>query len=119
MQNFIKIHEDDNVIVALKVIEAGETVTVAGEQIAAADEVPAGHKMAIRDIAVGEPVMKYGCQIGCAKGDGVSNDTPFLQAAILACPKDGRVLVPEGVYKITSLFLKQCHLVRARRNLFS
>ncbi len=41
-----------------------------------------------------------------AKGDGVQDDTPFLQAAILACPKNSRVLVPEGVYKITSLFLK-------------
>lgn len=41
-----------------------------------------------------------------AKGDGVTNDTQFLQAAILACPKDGRVLVPEGVYRTTSLFLK-------------
>lgn len=41
-----------------------------------------------------------------AKGDGVSNDNPYIQAAILACPKDGRVLIPEGIYNITSLFLK-------------
>ncbi len=41
-----------------------------------------------------------------AKGDGVSNDTPFIQAAIMACPKEGRVVVPEGVYKIYPLFLK-------------
>lgn len=41
-----------------------------------------------------------------AKGDGASDDTPFLQAAILSCPKDGRVLIPAGVYQITSLFLK-------------
>ena len=41
-----------------------------------------------------------------AKGDGVSNDTHYIQAAIMACPKDSRVLIPEGTYKITSLFLK-------------
>lgn len=41
-----------------------------------------------------------------AKGDGVSDDTTFIQCAINACPKDSRVLIPEGVYKITSLFLK-------------
>lgn len=41
-----------------------------------------------------------------AKGDGVSDDTRFLQAAILSCPKDSRVLIPKGIYKITSLFLK-------------
>jgi len=67
MQKFIKIHEEDNVIVALQVIAAGETLTVSGEQITATEEVPAGHKMAIRDIGAGEPVIKYGCQIGCAK----------------------------------------------------
>lgn len=41
-----------------------------------------------------------------AKGDGVSDDTKFIQAAILACPANSRVLVPRGTYKITSLFLK-------------
>lgn len=41
-----------------------------------------------------------------AKGDGIQDDTGFIQAAILACPKNGRVLIPKGVYRITSLFLK-------------
>ena len=41
-----------------------------------------------------------------AKGDGSQNDTLYIQAAIMACPKDGRVLIPEGTYRITSLFLK-------------
>ena len=41
-----------------------------------------------------------------AKGDGETNDTQFIQAAILACPAGGRVLVPAGIYRITSLFLK-------------
>lgn len=41
-----------------------------------------------------------------AKGDGIQDDTPFIQAAIMACPKAGRVLIPRGAYRITSLFLK-------------
>lgn len=41
-----------------------------------------------------------------AKGDGIQDDTHFLQAAIMCCPKESRVLIPEGTYKITSLFLK-------------
>ena len=41
-----------------------------------------------------------------AKGDGLQDDTIFIQAAIMACPKDSRVLIPEGTYRITSLFLK-------------
>lgn len=46
-------------------------------------------------------VKKFG-----AKGDGVSNDTLSLQAAIMSCPKYGRILIPRGKYLVTSLFLK-------------
>lgn len=41
-----------------------------------------------------------------AKGDGISDDTGCIQAAIMSCPEDSRVLIPKGTYKITSLFLK-------------
>ena len=41
-----------------------------------------------------------------AKGDGQQDDTHFIQTAIMCCPKGGRVLIPEGVYRITNLFLK-------------
>lgn len=41
-----------------------------------------------------------------AKGDGESDDTAAIQAAILCCPKDGRVLIPEGTYWIKPIFLK-------------
>lgn len=46
-------------------------------------------------------VKKFG-----AKGDGVSNDTLSLQAAIMSCPKYGRIFIPRGKYLVTSLFLK-------------
>lgn len=41
-----------------------------------------------------------------AIGDGVRDDTVSIQAAIMACPAGGRVLVPAGSYLVTSLFLK-------------
>lgn len=41
-----------------------------------------------------------------AAGDGLSDDTGFIQAAIMACPPKSRVLIPKGKYKITSIFLK-------------
>lgn len=41
-----------------------------------------------------------------AKGDGRSDDTAFIQCAINACPKGGRVYLPAGVYKVTPIFLK-------------
>ena len=46
-------------------------------------------------------VTKFG-----AKGDGEHDDTHFIQAAIMACPRDSRVYFPAGTYRITSLFLK-------------
>jgi len=73
MQNFIKIHDRDKVVVALKDIPAGEalTVEVQGEsrRIVALEEIPAGHKMAICDIPAGGEVIKYGYRIGYAKED--------------------------------------------------
>ncbi len=39
-------------------------------------------------------------------GDGETDDTAYLQAAISACPKDGTVYVPAGTYLSRPLFLK-------------
>ena len=41
-----------------------------------------------------------------AKGDGVNNDTNFIQACINACPKDSRVYIPAGKYYTGPLFLR-------------
>lgn len=41
-----------------------------------------------------------------AKGDGISDDTPFIQTCINACPKNGRVYIPKGTYSVLPLFLK-------------
>ncbi len=40
-----------------------------------------------------------------AVGDGEHDDTNAIQCAIMAAPKNSRVLVPEGTYRITSIFL--------------
>jgi polygalacturonase len=41
-----------------------------------------------------------------AVGDGVSMDTASIQAAIAACPKNGRIIFPEGKFLTTPIFLK-------------
>ncbi len=70
MQNFLKINDNDNVVVALKEIPKGETITVevdgGAKPVTALEEIPAGHKMAIRDIPAGGEVTKYGYRIGNA-----------------------------------------------------
>ena len=68
MQNFIKIHKNDNVIVALQTIPKGSTLTLEdGTSVTSNTEIPAGHKMAIHNIAEGNEVLKYGYRIGFAK----------------------------------------------------
>lgn len=41
-----------------------------------------------------------------AAGDGKKDDTLAIQSAIMACPDQGRVFIPAGVYSFVCLFLK-------------
>ncbi|MBS6956492.1 MAG: glycoside hydrolase family 28 protein [Enterocloster asparagiformis] len=41
-----------------------------------------------------------------AAGDGQKDDTLAIQSAIMACPDQGRVLIPAGTYSFVCLFLK-------------
>lgn len=69
MDRYIKINPKDSVIVALSNISKGEVVECGDIKVTAVTDVPAGHKMALKDIAEGEPVIKYGEPIGKAKCD--------------------------------------------------
>lgn len=69
MQDFVKINQNDNVAVALRPIAKGEALNVAGTQVITAEEIPQGHKFALRPIKAGEEVVKYGFRIGYAKED--------------------------------------------------
>lgn len=56
----------DNVAVAITEQEAGDVVDINGSQITLKNQIPFGHKVALRDIAQGEQVIKYGYPIGVA-----------------------------------------------------
>ena len=56
----------DTVAVALADIPAGDAVSIGGLDITVREKVPAGHKLALRHHARGEPVIKYGEAIGRA-----------------------------------------------------
>lgn len=51
-----------------------------------------------------------------AKGDGSSDDTGPIQAAILCCPPGGRVFIPEGKYRIRPVFLKSHIQIEIQEN---
>ena len=65
----IRIHPDDNVAVALEDLRRGETLTLDSVSVTAIEDIARGHKIALRDIKEGEPVVKYGNPIGLAKAD--------------------------------------------------
>ena len=67
MQDFVKINENDNVAVALRPIAQGETLQVGAVQVTTLEEIPQGHKFALKPIGEGEDVVKYGFRIGHAK----------------------------------------------------
>lgn len=65
MRNFLKINEKDNVAVALEDVFPGDM----GEGIKALEKIPAGHKMALKEILSGDEIVKYGYPIGIARKD--------------------------------------------------
>ncbi len=56
----------DNTATLLEAVSVGEAVAVGDRTIRAAGAIPFGHKLALRAIAPGEPVLKYGQSIGLA-----------------------------------------------------
>ena len=66
MKQAIRIHPSDSVAVALQALKAGETVQLDDFSLTLRTDVPAGHKFALKPIAAGEPVFKYGQPIGVA-----------------------------------------------------
>jgi altronate hydrolase len=60
----VRIHPDDNVAVAVGPLHEGTEVAVDGARVVLAEDIPAGHKLALVPLAPGEAVRKYGFVIG-------------------------------------------------------
>ena len=59
--NAVILHEDDNVAIVVHPVRAGEAVVVNAEELlTAAEDVDVGHKIALRSIASGGTVYRYG-----------------------------------------------------------
>lgn len=73
MQDFIRIHDSDNVAVALQDIPQGNILKIMGPEgetsVRVLQEIPAGHKVALCHIPMGSEVVKYGYRIGNASCD--------------------------------------------------
>jgi altronate hydrolase len=62
----LRLHPDDDVAIALAPLGAGRTLTVAGHTLHLERPIGAGHKIALRARAPGDPVHRYGQVIGFA-----------------------------------------------------
>ncbi|MBE6044377.1 MAG: altronate dehydratase [Clostridium thermopalmarium] len=69
MKKVIKINKIDNVVVALEDLKKGEVIEVDGEKVELLEDINRGHKIAIKNIASGDNVIKYGFPIGHSTRD--------------------------------------------------
>jgi len=65
----IRLAADDNVLLLAKGIAAGETLRLNGREVVLQADLTLGHKIAARDIAAGETILKYAFPIGVATAD--------------------------------------------------
>ena len=63
------ISDRDNVATALEALETGREIEQDGGSIVVRDPIPRGHKLALKAIAAGDAVVKYGSPIGVASQD--------------------------------------------------
>jgi altronate hydrolase len=63
MNRVICLHADDNVVIACAALLAD---TAVAKEVVTRARIPAGHKVAVRPIARGEPVRRYNQVIGVA-----------------------------------------------------
>jgi len=72
-QKAILLHVTDDVATAIADLPTQESVRVALDdrsvEVKLQEDIQFGHKFALRDIAQGEPILKYGLPIGNALSD--------------------------------------------------
>lgn len=61
---YLRINPADNVAVAISPLHAGETIEADGRVITLRTDVPAGHKVTLKNFQAGENIIKYGYPIG-------------------------------------------------------
>lgn len=69
MKAALVISARDNVATALEALEPGRALELGGTTVTTIERIASGHKVALRAIAAGEPVIKYGSSIGIATAD--------------------------------------------------
>lgn len=69
MNDVVFLNARDCVATTTRAFQAGEEIHVDGQVIRLAEDIPFAHKVAVKAVAKGEPVYKYGEPIGLATAD--------------------------------------------------
>ncbi len=62
----LRLHPDDNVLIALRDLRKGEAVQIDGHSFSLTSDVPAKHKFAATEMTPGDSVLMYGVLVGKA-----------------------------------------------------
>jgi altronate hydrolase len=65
-ERVLKVHPDDNVVVALQDLQAGESISYKDQNFILKDKIPAKHKFVTRNLNENDPVFMYGVLVGKA-----------------------------------------------------
>jgi altronate hydrolase len=66
-QQVLKVHKDDNVLVALTNLSKGSSIVFGNEIYLLQDDINAKHKFFTKDMQPGDPVIMYGVLVGTAQ----------------------------------------------------
>ena len=73
-EKVVKVHTDDNIIVALEDLRKGEVISSLGEDYRIMFDIQAKHKFARHDLQKGDPVIMYGVVVGMARHNIVQGE---------------------------------------------
>jgi altronate hydrolase len=82
----LQIHPDDDVLVALTDLDAGESVEYTTGRLSLVTPVRSKHKVAVHDLVAGDPIIMYGVLVGRAtrpirRGESLSTENVRHDAA--------------------------------------
>ena len=65
-EHLILLHPGDNIASLTRSVEGATALEINGQKVALSQPLGLGHKIAIRDLAEGEKIIKWGAPIGSA-----------------------------------------------------
>jgi hypothetical protein len=70
----ILLHPDDNVLVCVAAIRAGDPLQIDGKTLLSRSDIHVGHKVARCALIAGDKIIKYGAPIGSMSASAVTGE---------------------------------------------